>query len=742
MEPAYFTNEEIITYLNQAEASYPDLAKVEIIGYSHQIGMPIYALKISDNVTVDEDEPELLFIGEIHAEEVLGTAGVMRLIDRILTNQQTYGQFIAQEELWFIPTLNPEGMEVVMDGRDTSYRKNQHDVNNNGVLDYSPAVGYDIDGVDLNRNFPFNWVHGDTLMTPGGYEVYDYYRGEAPLSESETIAYNQFIADHNFVYSIQWHTSRSGNFSEKCYYSYDWYGFRPSPDLDVAAELGNGVCDQIRKFDNSGFYERYASAGRNGSQHDYLYSEYQLYQLLIECGTENHQPWEPDLTSITNELIDGMLWIMKRALSFHLDTPSNSSFTGIVTDASNGEPLEGVGVYIEGRERPWLKPRRTDQYGRFWRPILSGTYTYRVEKEGYETATGTVSVTPNTWAVRNVQLQPATPITLTANISYDDQPLNADMAILEPKQQVVQSQNGTAVFNGFAGNYKLVFSFDGFYPCEIVLPITHDETVNVVLNPTDVLFEETWENGDDAWAKDNAWIVVDDIGYDRSAITTGWDGGYNFYPANQYIKLTTVNPIIIPNDTNAMLEFMQSLYTEWDYDPVTVEVSTNNEDFTVISTQSGRYDQWHKKYVDLSDYAGQSIYLRFALTDVSEDVRLVDPGWTLDNIIVYTGTSSYVANDETVIPAVSGNKLKQNYPNPFNPETIISFSLDKSGTRSASIDIYNILGQLVKSFPLSQNDMHRGSIVWHADNSASGVYFYRLSVNGEQVETRKALLIK
>ncbi len=744
LDPNYYTNDEIITALQDAETNYPDIVKVEIIGYSQQTNMPIYAVKISDNVEVDEDEPEILICGQLHAEEILGVSGVMALLEEILTHQQNYGQMIAQEELWLIPTLNPEGMELVMDGSDTSWRKNQRDVNNNGTLDINPAVGYDIDGVDLNRNFAFNWAHGDTLYAEGGYEVYDYYRGEAPMSESEVQALDQFLQDHNILYSIQWHTSRSGNFSEKCYYSYNWYDYRPSPDLDIAAHLCDGVADQISKVDGSATYERYPSAGRKGSQHDYLYSEYQIYQLLIEAGTLNHQPFEPTLSEITTELVEGMTWLLKRALQFHMDVESNSCFTGIITDATTNEPIEDAGIYIVEREEPFLKPRTTDSYGRFWRAILAGNYTYRVEKEGYLPATGAIAVNPNTWTIQNVALTPATPITITANVSYDGAPLNAQMEVVSPKKEMIQSENGYISYNNYEGHYKLIFSYDGYYPCVVELDLTGDEVVNVELEPITELFSEDWESGLDNWVVNPEWVLIDETSYvyDTTSITTSWDGGYNFYPANQALALTTANSITLPADANIMLEFMQKVYTEWDYDPVTVEVSTNGTDFTVVSTESGKNDTWHRKLVDLSDYAGETVYLNFTLTDVSGDDRLVDEGWTLDNIKLYSGTSSFVGNDEDIQLHTLANKLHRNFPNPFNPVTTIKFDVVKKGTETVAIEIYNILGQRIEKFPLSREQINSGTLTWNADNSASGVYFYKLVVNGRTVDTNKAVLIK
>ena len=63
-------------------------------------------------------------------------------------------------EIWIVPSANPEGLAVVHDGLDLTYRKNKSDFSisgpvPNGVFDFEPSIGNDIDGVDLNRNFSF-----------------------------------------------------------------------------------------------------------------------------------------------------------------------------------------------------------------------------------------------------------------------------------------------------------------------------------------------------------------------------------------------------------------------------------------------------------------------------------------------------------------------------------------------------------------------------------------------------------
>ncbi len=83
--------------------------------------------------------------------------------------------------------------------------------------------------------------------------------------------------------------------------------------------------------------------------------------------------------------------------------------------------------------------------------------------------------------------------------------------------------------------------------------------------------------------------------------------------------------------------------------------------------------------------------------------------------------------------------LGQNYPNPFNPSTDITFSLDRPG--DMSLDIYNILGQLVNRVASGYKSAGSYSYDVNMDAFASGVYFYTLR-QGANVITRKMLLLK
>jgi hypothetical protein len=83
--------------------------------------------------------------------------------------------------------------------------------------------------------------------------------------------------------------------------------------------------------------------------------------------------------------------------------------------------------------------------------------------------------------------------------------------------------------------------------------------------------------------------------------------------------------------------------------------------------------------------------------------------------------------------------LSQNYPNPFNPGTKIKFTLPQSG--SATLKIYNMLGQEVAT--LVDGELLAGphEIEWRPSGLPSGVYTYRLQA-GQHSESKQLLLLK
>ncbi|HOH78977.1 MAG TPA: FlgD immunoglobulin-like domain containing protein, partial [Candidatus Cloacimonadota bacterium] len=104
--------------------------------------------------------------------------------------------------------------------------------------------------------------------------------------------------------------------------------------------------------------------------------------------------------------------------------------------------------------------------------------------------------------------------------------------------------------------------------------------------------------------------------------------------------------------------------------------------------------------------------------------------------------TGYVDNPNQTIPPLR-DQLLQNYPNPFNPSTSISFSLSKAS--HASLRIYNLKGQLVRTLLDGQLSQGSHTLVWDGRDSsgtsvASGVYLYRLETPGSSFGKRMLLM--
>ncbi len=84
--------------------------------------------------------------------------------------------------------------------------------------------------------------------------------------------------------------------------------------------------------------------------------------------------------------------------------------------------------------------------------------------------------------------------------------------------------------------------------------------------------------------------------------------------------------------------------------------------------------------------------------------------------------------------------LKQNYPNPFNPTTTIEFALPKAGL--VSLRIYDVAGREIVNALNTTLNPGVVKYTFTGTNFASGVYFYRLVVDGNTIDTKKMVLVK
>ncbi|GEM_PF-6749805 len=104
-----------------------------------------------------------------------------------------------------------------------------------------------------------------------------------------------------------------------------------------------------------------------------------------------------------------------------------------------------------------------------------------------------------------------------------------------------------------------------------------------------------------------------------------------------------------------------------------------------------------------------------------------------------TGISQEIAPQLPLNPA-----LDQNFPNPFNPSTVIEYELPRAG--EVTLEIFNLQGQLVRSYPLSYQTAGNHRLEWDGTTGSgllvsSGSYFYRLLFDGNTL-TKKMVLVR
>src|SRR5918995_4830157 len=197
----YHNYAEIVAEIDQAVAAYPNLVKKFSIGTSFE-GRQLWATKISDNVSVDEAEPEVLFTQGQHAREHLAVEQGIYILKELTSKYATDARIrnvVDNRELTIVYTLNPDGKEYdVATGSYRSWRKNRQ-----------PNSGSTAVGTDLNRNWGYKWgCCGGSSGSPSS----DTYRGSAAFSAPETQRVRDFINSRviggvqQIKAAIDWHT--------------------------------------------------------------------------------------------------------------------------------------------------------------------------------------------------------------------------------------------------------------------------------------------------------------------------------------------------------------------------------------------------------------------------------------------------------------------------------------------------------------------------------------------------------
>ena len=179
----YHSYTEVAAEVAAVAAAHADIVKRFSIGKSYQ-GRDIWAVKISDNVDVDESEPEVMFDGTHHSDEHMATEMTLHILHWFVDGYGVDPRITAivnTREIWIVFVVNPDGAEYdISGGHFHFWRKNRQ-----------PTPGTSSIGTDLNRNYSYHWGGGGRTSTNPQAITY---RGVAAFSTPEDRAMRDFMA--------------------------------------------------------------------------------------------------------------------------------------------------------------------------------------------------------------------------------------------------------------------------------------------------------------------------------------------------------------------------------------------------------------------------------------------------------------------------------------------------------------------------------------------------------------------
>ncbi len=301
------------------------------------------------------------------------------------------------------------------------------------------------------------------------------------------------------------------------------------------------------------------------------------------------------------------------------------------------------------------------------------------------------------------------------NYQANDQASDGDILIMDRSID----QNGIALVNALNDNYnyniiysnKLITDYEMYNRFEAIFGLSsHSDALNVPLLNWEVdLLNEYYNNG--------GRIYFEDFYYLQNQI-------YNDYDISSYEVLVDISNSLSP---------LNDLLGNWNYNGLynqVTPISANGSPLLTDGTHNFMYllENGDSKIivsaVDLIGFLNEADYSNFT------------------SLIDLMDIQQTVANDNSNIESV--DLAISNYPNPFNPETTISFNVENQ--QHAKLEIFNLKGQKVYSTIKDNLTSGRNTIVWKGNNThgkkvSSGLYFYRLNVDGKSVNG-KMMMVK
>lgn len=523
-------------------------------------------------------------------------------------------------------------------------------------------VGTNNKGVDLNRNYSYEYGGAGTSGNPNS----ETYKGTGPFSEPETQAMEWFIINNNFKIALNYHS-----YADALLFPWGYEDNFQCPDHDLLSNLTDYLT-QENNYDNYQSALLYEAAGDSD---DWAYGEQndkpKVYAMTPEIGGNNDGFW-PSQQNILGICRENVFQNFAAAKSL-LDAYQMKDLSASIIENPN------FSIDIEFQRLG----------------LESGTYTLSIDA---------IDATINN--ANNPQL--------VSGLNFGEKQVinfNGELDVSS-----IQNMQITFVLQIATANYS---SYDTLVKYFGETQLSFDGTVGTL----------------DAWENANDWGLDNDAYSAPTSISDSPNGNYSNNAVNELIS----NVIDLSEADIAVLEF----YAKWDiekgYDFVQLSASLDGTNwtplcgnYTVIGNDNqdenepiydGVQSTWVKESLDLNDFIGENIQLRFRIVS---DMFTRGDGFNFDDLKIRTIGESPASIRDLFSSAI------RVFPNPTKESVTITTAF-KNPSR---LEIINILGQSRMSL-----DLLSESQVLTIEMLPAGMYFLNF-YEGNKLQGVKKLLIE
>lgn len=667
----FFTYQEMLNMLDSMKSKYPTLitARQTISSSTTVQGRPLYYVKISDNAATAEPEPQALYTALHHAREPESLSQLIFYMWYLLENYNTnaHVKYLVDHTEMYFVPC------INPDG----YVYNQtNSPGGGGMWRKNRRNNGSSFGVDINRNYGQFWGYDDDGSSPNGSN--ETYRGPSAFSEPETQMIRDFCNAHQFKIALNAHT-----FSNLLIYPYGHIPSYQTPDSAVFQKFAGDMAECSGFLVGTG--DMTVGYVTNGDSDDWMYGEQatkgKIFSMTPEAGDQDDGFWPA---------IQRIIPIAKQTLDQNLDAAK--LLTAFAEVKTTNEPIMTA---------------------------LNEYVNFEFQRTGLTNGTFTVSLIP-----------------LSANIATVGaaKTFNNPAHLAQYHDSISITLNSSATTNN---TVKYVLKWDNNTGYIVTDTITRYYVQTELAfysngNTLDSFTTTSWNN--------TATQFVSATG----SITDSPNGDYD---ANANTTITTKGEIDLTNATAAYLTY----YARWDieagFDYVEIAASENNMVYNplcgmynhkgnenqdnVAAVYDGLQSTWVKEYINLADYLGKKIKLRFAL---HSDQGLEKDGFYFDEFAVHR-----VIAAPTGIHDVDGDKVYlNNVPNPCSGNTDIYYKIPP-GKYTYTLLVSDPLGRKV----VQQNiDPAQNHVNLDVRNLQSGMYFYRIVSSANASSEVKKMIVQ